>query len=109
MASSGTQSPPLEATGEDKPMGVSSIRGGPVEVVSDEGSQRKGMPCVVRCMITPIHYPLEYFRDGGKGTSSISTRQKTREEGQRAHQERDSGRAEGTRHLEGQNLEGKLD
>ncbi|KAF9458238.1 hypothetical protein BDZ94DRAFT_1313478 [Collybia nuda] len=38
---SGTQSPPLEATGEDKPMGASSVNStGPVEAVKD-GEQRK--------------------------------------------------------------------
>ncbi|KAJ4470559.1 hypothetical protein C8J55DRAFT_563890 [Lentinula edodes] len=41
---SGTQSPPLEATGEDKPMGASSVesaqKGAEVEVVPDK-EQRK--------------------------------------------------------------------
>ncbi|KAE9400520.1 hypothetical protein BT96DRAFT_919373 [Gymnopus androsaceus JB14] len=41
---SGTQSPPLEATGEDKPMGASSVesaqKGEKVEAVPD-GEQRK--------------------------------------------------------------------
>ncbi|KIK56668.1 hypothetical protein GYMLUDRAFT_46979 [Collybiopsis luxurians FD-317 M1] len=41
---SGTQSPPLEATGEDKPMGASSVesaqRGDTVEAVPDK-EQRK--------------------------------------------------------------------
>ena len=41
MSSGGTQSPPLEATGEHKPMGVSSIQGGPVEAVLDI-EQRSG-------------------------------------------------------------------
>ncbi|CCL99567.1 uncharacterized protein FIBRA_01585 [Fibroporia radiculosa] len=31
----GTQSPPLEATGEDKPMGVSSVDGHKPDAVSD--------------------------------------------------------------------------
>lgn len=43
---SGTQSPPLEATGEDKPMGASSVesaqKGDKVEAVSDS-EQRKRM------------------------------------------------------------------
>lgn len=43
---SGTQSPPLEATGEDKPMGASSVesaqKGEKVEAVSDS-EQRKRM------------------------------------------------------------------
>ncbi|KAF8911244.1 hypothetical protein CPB85DRAFT_1304383 [Mucidula mucida] len=37
---SGTESPPLEATGEHVPMGVSAVGGGPVEAVSD-AEQRK--------------------------------------------------------------------
>jgi hypothetical protein len=41
MSSGGTQSPPLEATGEHKPMGVSSIGGGPVDAVPDI-EQRSG-------------------------------------------------------------------
>ncbi|OBZ67465.1 hypothetical protein A0H81_12644 [Grifola frondosa] len=36
----GTQSPPLEATGEEQPMGVSSIDGGQPEAVPDS-QQRK--------------------------------------------------------------------
>lgn len=38
---SGTNSPPLEATGEHKPMGKSSVDGGTVHAVPDS-EQRKG-------------------------------------------------------------------
>ncbi|KAI0370537.1 hypothetical protein BV20DRAFT_966437 [Pilatotrama ljubarskyi] len=44
----GTQSPPLEATGEQQPMGVSSVGGGKPQAVSD-ADQRQG-----------------YFKDDGK-------------------------------------------
>ncbi|KAI8972906.1 hypothetical protein BD414DRAFT_499813 [Trametes punicea] len=44
----GTQSPPLEATGEGQPMGVSSVSGGKPQAVSDS-QQRQ-----------------EYFKDDGK-------------------------------------------
>ncbi|RPD61407.1 hypothetical protein L227DRAFT_652670 [Lentinus tigrinus ALCF2SS1-6] len=37
----GTQSPPLEATGDDQPMGVSSINGDKPQAVSDK-QQRQG-------------------------------------------------------------------
>ncbi|KIY47525.1 hypothetical protein FISHEDRAFT_74630 [Fistulina hepatica ATCC 64428] len=39
----GTESSPLETTGEHEPMGVSSIEGGKVEVVSDTHGQRAGI------------------------------------------------------------------
>ncbi|KAF9027955.1 hypothetical protein BDZ89DRAFT_1066504 [Hymenopellis radicata] len=63
---SGTQSPPLEATGEHKPMGVSAVGGGPVEGVLD-AEQRK-----------------EYFRageaaserDGSEATASSKGKEK---------------------------------
>ncbi|KAF9530312.1 hypothetical protein CPB83DRAFT_851370 [Crepidotus variabilis] len=38
---SGTQSPPLEATGSDKPMGVSSIDGAKPEWVSDKDQRQE--------------------------------------------------------------------
>ncbi|KAI0642768.1 hypothetical protein C8Q79DRAFT_984075 [Trametes meyenii] len=44
----GTQSPPLEATGEEQPMGVSSVDGGKPKAVPDS-QQRQG-----------------YFKDDGK-------------------------------------------
>ena len=37
----GTQSPPLEATGDEQPMGVSSIRGDKPQAVPDK-QQRQG-------------------------------------------------------------------
>lgn len=39
----GTQSPPLEASGQEQPMGVSSIDGDKPEAVSDK-QQRQGKP-----------------------------------------------------------------
>ena len=47
---SGTQSPPLEATGEEKPMGFSSVNSDkePVEVVPDK-EQRKGILMQIKC------------------------------------------------------------
>ncbi|KAL4256427.1 hypothetical protein AB1N83_011100 [Pleurotus pulmonarius] len=43
---SGTQSPPLEATGEEKPMGFSSVNSNkePVEVVSDKEQRKAYFP-----------------------------------------------------------------
>ncbi len=47
---SGTQSPPLEATGKHIPMGVSAVGGGPVEGVPD-AEQRKGERLALRFML----------------------------------------------------------
>ncbi|TFK72104.1 hypothetical protein BDN72DRAFT_895087 [Pluteus cervinus] len=40
-AESGTQSPPLEATGSHIPMGYSSIHGGKIEIVSDSKQRER--------------------------------------------------------------------
>ncbi|KAI0828651.1 hypothetical protein BC628DRAFT_1316282 [Trametes gibbosa] len=53
----GTASPPLEATGEDKPMGISSVGAGKPEVVPD-AQQRQG-----------------YFKDAGKQHDSMEQTQ----------------------------------
>ncbi|KAI0325167.1 hypothetical protein GY45DRAFT_1374951 [Cubamyces sp. BRFM 1775] len=58
----GTQSPPLEATGEEQPMGVSSVDGGKPKAVPDS-QQRQG-----------------YFKDDGKhaaGGQTENAEQKT--------------------------------
>ncbi|CDO70565.1 hypothetical protein BN946_scf184579.g21 [Trametes cinnabarina] len=52
----GTQSPPLEASGQEQPMGVSSVDGGKPQAVSDS-SQRQG-----------------YFKDDGKHATATSER-----------------------------------
>ncbi|KAI0355980.1 hypothetical protein OH77DRAFT_1453660 [Trametes cingulata] len=57
----GTQSPPLEATGEEQPMGVSSVDGGKPQAVSDS-KQRQ-----------------EYFKDDGKHADTAG---RTEKEGQ---------------------------
>lgn len=56
--SSGTQSPPLEATGEDKPMGVSSVNasgGNTVDAVKDK-EQRKRPLCILRFQEPNLSY-----------------------------------------------------
>jgi len=40
----GTQSPPLEATGSEKPMSVSSVRGGEPEFVADAKQREQYFP-----------------------------------------------------------------
>lgn len=41
-ASFGTNSPPLEATGEEQPMGLSSVEGGQPQKAKLDGEQRGG-------------------------------------------------------------------
>ncbi|KZT03732.1 uncharacterized protein LAESUDRAFT_683256 [Laetiporus sulphureus 93-53] len=43
-ASFGTQSPPLEATGQEKPMGVSSVSGEKPEAVPDAQQRQQYFP-----------------------------------------------------------------
>lgn len=50
---SGTQSPPLEATGEDKPMGASSVQGEAVKAVPDS-EQRKRASFYFLCTMTVL-------------------------------------------------------
>ncbi|KAI0631227.1 hypothetical protein C8Q77DRAFT_1159912 [Trametes polyzona] len=58
----GTQSPPLEATGEQQPMGVSSVDGGKPQAVPDS-QQRQG-----------------YFKDDGKHADTAGRGEKEGQE-----------------------------
>lgn len=61
---SGTQSPPLEATGEHKPMGISSVNNpdAKIEVVPD-CDQRARTSLVVRSPESCPELPPEYFQE----------------------------------------------
>ena len=61
---SGTQSPPLEATGEHKPMGISSVNNpdAKIEVVPD-CEQRAGTPSASAARNYTPDLPPEYFQE----------------------------------------------
>lgn len=62
--SSGTQSPPVESTGEDShiPLGKSSVGGGQPEGVKDADQRKRMVPFIWNEIIPSAHItPSEYF------------------------------------------------
>jgi len=56
----GTQSPPLEATGSEKPMGISSVRSGEPEFVTDAKQREQ-------------YFPQHQGQDESSGTREAAT------------------------------------
>lgn len=67
----GTASPPLEATGGQQPMGVSSIRGDKPQGVPDK-QQRKGEYLAFSIRAYGLSQRADYFKNEGINTSDAA-------------------------------------